>query len=237
MSRLEIFVSKNNKKSNFAVAVGLINLKNSFLKEIEIKDDAKSAVFFLVKKFQKKGIKFSEIILNGTENYFSGTPLENYVTVLKKPELFFSDFIELKSLASKIKKENKDEYINKTKIIKNNQITTKKLGDRAESLVANYLRKTGHKILERNHKTRFYEIDIISTKADKIYFTEVKYRKSESRGTSLAMITPKKLAQMTFAAESFLKSRPDLKAKYSPLLAAASVSGKDFTFNGWFSIS
>ena len=98
MSRLEIFVSKNNKKSNFAVAVGLINLKNSFLKEIEIKDDAKSAVFFLVKKFQKKGIKFSEIILNGTENYFSGTPLENYVTVLKKPELFFSDFIELKSL-------------------------------------------------------------------------------------------------------------------------------------------
>ena len=235
MSRLEIFIRKNDAKFNLSVAVGLI--ENSSLKEIEIKDDAKTAVFSLVKKFQKKGIKFSEIILNGTENYFLGTPLEKYVAILKKPELFFPDFVELKSLANKIKKENKDNYINKTKIIKNNQITTKKLGDRAESLVANYLRKTGHKILERNHKTRFYEIDIISTKADKIYFTEVKYRKSESRGTSLAMITPKKLAQMTFAAESFLKSRPDLKAKYSPLLAAASVSGKDFTFNGWFSIS
>ena len=61
MSRLEIFVSKNNKKSNFAVAVGLINLKNSFLKEIEIKDDAKSAVFFLLKNSRKRELNFPKL--------------------------------------------------------------------------------------------------------------------------------------------------------------------------------
>jgi len=122
------------------------------------------------------------------------------------------------------------------KPIKTHQITTKTKGDRAESLVADYLKSRGHRILARNKKSKFYEIDIITTKDDKIYFTEVKYRKSQTRGTSLDMITKEKLNQMTFAANAFLNSRPDLKIKYSPLLAAASVSGPDFRFDDWFVI-
>lgn len=113
------------------------------------------------------------------------------------------------------------------------KITTKQLGDRAENLVAEYLEKNGHKIIARNHKTPSYEIDIISLKDNHIYFTEVKYRKDEFRGTALEMITPEKLEQMTFAAESFLEFQPDLKENFSPLLAAASVSGKDFHLNSW----
>ena len=53
MSRLEIFVRKNNKRTNFAVAIGLIKSNNSFFKEIVIKDDAKNAVFSLVNKFKE----------------------------------------------------------------------------------------------------------------------------------------------------------------------------------------
>lgn len=123
------------------------------------------------------------------------------------------------------------------KPIKSDKVTTREKGDRAETIVANYLKSQGHRIIERNKKSKFYEIDIISTKNDKIYFTEVKYRKSQSRGTSLDMITKEKLNQMTFAANAFLKSRPDLKEKYSPLLAAASVSGDDFCFDDWFAIT
>lgn len=119
----------------------------------------------------------------------------------------------------------------------NSKPTSKQKGDRAEALVADFLIKNGHILVARNQKTRFYEIDIISTKDDKIYFTEVKYRKSASRGDPLEMITKEKLAQMTFAAESFLKLRPDLKSAYSPLLAAASVAGEDFRFEDWFIIS
>lgn len=115
-------------------------------------------------------------------------------------------------------------------------ITTKKLGDRGETVVADYLASLGHTIIARNHKTKFYEIDIISVKGDKIYFTEVKYRKSEFRGTALDQITPQKLRQMRFAAESFLKFKPQFK-NYNPILAAASVAGNNFKLQDWFEIN
>ena len=116
------------------------------------------------------------------------------------------------------------------------QMTTKQLGDRAENLVANELEKRGHTIIGRNHKTKFYEIDIISTKDDKIYFTEVKYRKDDYRGTSLDMITKEKLKQMTFATEAYLKYYKELKEEFSPLLAVGLVSGPNFNFDDWFVI-
>ena len=111
---------------------------------------------------------------------------------------------------------------------------TTKTGNKAESVVADFLESEGHEIVARNHKTKFYEIDIISIKADKIYFTEVKYRKTAAHGSGLDVITPKKRQQMTFAAQAFLKFRPDLAEKFSPLLAVASVSGADFALNSWF---
>ena len=48
------------------------------------------------------------------------------------------------------------------------------------------------------------------------------------------MVTNKKLKQMTFAAESFLKYYQDLKETYSPLLAVGLVSGDDFRLDDWF---
>ena len=112
---------------------------------------------------------------------------------------------------------------------------TTALGAKGESVVAKYLIRDGHEIIARNHKTKFAEIDIISVKSDKIYFTEVKYRRSDVHGSGLAAITPQKQSQMRFAAESFLKLRQDL-ADYSPLLAVASVAGDDFHFETWFTI-
>lgn len=101
--------------------------------------------------------------------------------------------------------------------------TTK--GKKAEQLVANYLAEQGHKIIERNHRTKFYEIDIISTKNQNIYFTEVKYRASSTHGTPLAAITKEKQHQMHFAATSYLKNQNTKYHSYQPLLAAASVTG------------
>lgn len=117
--------------------------------------------------------------------------------------------------------------------VKNLKNTTK-AGNKAESLVADFLVLNGHEIVAKNHKTKFYEIDIISIKDDKIYFTEVKYRKSAAHGSGLDVITNQKRKQMTFAAEAFLKFRADLAEKFSPLLAVASVSGEDFTLDSWF---
>jgi len=126
----------------------------------------------------------------------------------------------------------------------NNQIDNSKptkknttmLGNHAEDIVAEFLIKNGHQIISRNHKTKFYEIDIVSTKDDRIYFTEVKYRKDQFRGTSLDMITDKKLKQMAFAAEAFLKYSPVLKESFSPLLAAGLVHGSNYILDDWFVI-
>ncbi|MEI7917989.1 MAG: ribonuclease HII [Candidatus Saccharibacteria bacterium] len=86
------------------------------------------------------------------------------------------------------------------------EITTKQIGDSAEDVAAKYLRKNGHEILDRNWKTKYCEIDIVSTRNQIIYFTEVKFRQKPDQGGGLAVITPKKLNQMKFAAEFYALS-------------------------------
>lgn len=104
------------------------------------------------------------------------------------------------------------------------QKTTKQIGDAAENEVAGHLKKRGHEILARNWRTKFCEIDIVSRLGDTVYFTEVKYRKSDRQGGGLAAITLKKQRQMAFAAEYFAVKN-NLK-DMNLLLAAADVSGK-----------
>lgn len=102
--------------------------------------------------------------------------------------------------------------------------TTKQIGDAAEDEVANYLVQRGHEIIDRNWKTKFCEIDIVSKYEDTVYFTEVKYRKNADQGGGLAAITGKKQRQMTFAAE-YYAVKYNLKSM-NMRLAAASVSGQ-----------
>lgn len=111
--------------------------------------------------------------------------------------------------------------------------TTKK-GQKAESKVADYLKKQGHTIITKNHKTPLYEIDIISTKDNNIYFTEVKYRNNNIHGNGLESITKAKQNQMQFAAKSYLKFKEKELKNFNPLLAVASVSGTNYSIDSWF---
>lgn len=96
------------------------------------------------------------------------------------------------------------------------------MGAKGEEETANYLQRLGHEIIERNWKTKYCEIDIVSLKDETIYFTEVKYRKSAYQGDGMAAITKKKLAQMKYAAKFYAETKKlqgvDLR------LAAAAVS-------------
>lgn len=112
---------------------------------------------------------------------------------------------------------------------------TTAIGNQAEEKVAKYLTGKGHKIIARNYKTKVCEIDIISILDNKIYFTEVKYRKNNDFGGGLAAITPVKQKQMKFAAEVFLKANPELNS-LQPLLSVAEVIGDDFKLKDWFSL-
>lgn len=102
-------------------------------------------------------------------------------------------------------------------------VTTRKIGDGAEKVVAQFLIQQGHEIIERNWRTKFCEVDIISLYNNTVYFTEVKYRRSDRQGDGLAAITPKKQHQMAFAAEYFAVAR-GIHDKHLRL-AAASVTG------------
>ena len=76
-----------------------------------------------------------------------------------------------------------------------------------------------------NWRTRWCEIDIVSKDRKCVYFTEVKYRSSDRQGTGFDYITPKKLKQMSFAAEFWLAENKWTKES---LLQAAEVnSGND----------
>ena len=121
-------------------------------------------------------------------------------------------------------------FIKSEKPVKN----TTHLGSLGEDATIGYLIKNGHQIIAKNHKTFFYEIDIISIKDDHIFFTEVKYRKNSIHGSGLEVITPEKKRQMAFAAESYLKYTNQKFKNLNPLLAVASVTGPDFTLNSWF---
>ncbi|MET0979701.1 MAG: ribonuclease HII [Candidatus Saccharimonadales bacterium] len=102
--------------------------------------------------------------------------------------------------------------------------TTKKIGDAGEDVASDYLKKQGHDIIDRNWRTKFCEIDIISFHDGTIYFTEVKYRKKDDQGGGLAAITTQKQRQMKFAAEYYaLKNKlKDTNMR----LAAIDVSGQ-----------
>ena len=120
----------------------------------------------------------------------------------------------------------------KKTVVKNTTV----VGGRAEDEVADYLRGKGHRIVARNFKSYFYEIDIVSVKDDRVYFTEVKYRCSDVAGGGLMAVDRKKLTRMEFAAECFMKYHAREMASYSPLLAVANVAGKDFEVKSWFEL-
>jgi ribonuclease HII len=81
--------------------------------------------------------------------------------------------------------------------------TTREVGNASETVAANELVRRGHQVLERNWRTKYCEIDIVSQKGDTLYFTEVKHRRNDRGGDGLAAITPKKLQQMQFAAKLY----------------------------------
>ena len=100
---------------------------------------------------------------------------------------------------------------------------TTSIGVKGEEAVSEYLVRQGHRIVARNFRTYFYEIDIVSVKDEILYFTEVKTRKNDYAGGGIAAINMKKLQQMKFAAECFVKYR---RWNGDMMLAAASVNGK-----------
>ncbi len=76
------------------------------------------------------------------------------------------------------------------------------LGQKAESIAANFLKNEHHfKIIDQNWRNRWCEIDIIAKdRFNEIHFVEVKYRKTSAYGSGFEYITPDKIQRLQRAA-------------------------------------
>ena len=79
-------------------------------------------------------------------------------------------------------------------------------GKAAENAAAKFLKAKGYKILERNYKNKFGEIDIIAKYQGVICFLEVKARHSLDLGLPQEAVSTSKQRQICRVAVYYLKS-------------------------------
>ncbi len=79
-----------------------------------------------------------------------------------------------------------------------------------EDIAVDYLKKKGYKIIERNFRKGYTEIDIIAVKDDTLVFVEVKSRKSNSYGDPFESIAPWKVKNLVKTAEFYKLLHPRL---------------------------
>ncbi len=98
------------------------------------------------------------------------------------------------------------------------------VGNNAEALACKYLVDIGYRIVQRNYKDRFCEIDIIASNKTTLVFVEVKYRRRSDFGGAVGAITPDKFRRMQLSAEYWLSQNQEL-ARQQPRLDVITVSG------------
>jgi putative endonuclease len=91
-----------------------------------------------------------------------------------------------------------------------------RVGRWGEELAAGYLHQRGYRILERNARTPYGEIDLVACQDGAApactVFIEVKTRRSGAFGLPEEAITARKRAHLLAAARAYLQAHPDLNA-------------------------
>lgn len=87
-------------------------------------------------------------------------------------------------------------------------------GDLGERAAAGYLRRQGYRILHRQLRNRFGEIDLIAVDGDTIVFVEVKTRRGTEQGEPFEAVGAAKQQKLTKAALAYLKRHRLLERRY-----------------------
>lgn len=83
----------------------------------------------------------------------------------------------------------------------------KRLGDAGEELAAQHLLRRGFRILDRNYRTRWGELDIVAFDGTTIAFVEVKTRIAAAGRTPFESLHTRKREQVRRMASSWLSDR------------------------------
>ena len=85
-----------------------------------------------------------------------------------------------------------------------NRAVTGQVGER---VAAAHLERTGHRILERNYRCTYGEIDLVAEEGAELAFVEVRTRSGPSFGSPEESITWPKKQRMTRCALAYLSER------------------------------
>lgn len=78
-------------------------------------------------------------------------------------------------------------------------------GALAEDAARAFLEKKGYTFMDRNHKMRFGEVDLIMRDKDMVVFVEVRERRNEAYGRGFETVTAAKQAKVAMAALAYAK--------------------------------
>jgi len=92
------------------------------------------------------------------------------------------------------------------------------LGIKGEDLAADFLKKSGYKILFRNWKWGKHEVDIIAEKDEIVTFVEVKTRTGDFLAGVRASVPTEKQKSIIYAADGYLqKYKVDKESRFDVL--------------------
>jgi putative endonuclease len=91
-------------------------------------------------------------------------------------------------------------------------------GAQAEELAAEFLQKRGLKVLERNHRCRGGEVDLVCRDGDTVVFVEVRLRSDAEHGGAGASITAGKRRRLIQAARHWLAGKPECPCRFDAVL-------------------
>lgn len=91
-------------------------------------------------------------------------------------------------------------------------------GQAAEIIAAQYLDAQGLKLIARNYRSRFGEIDLIMQDGTSLVFVEVRLRKSKLFGGAEESITASKQHKIVITAEYYLQQHGNQNCRFDVIL-------------------
>ncbi len=92
------------------------------------------------------------------------------------------------------------------------------LGKKGEEIALGFFRKKGYRIVERNYRTPFGEIDLIARDGEVLVFIEVKTRADIAFGRPFEAVDRRKREKMRKVSLSFMKKfRTEVPARFDVL--------------------
>lgn len=101
------------------------------------------------------------------------------------------------------------------------------LGRRGEDAAAQFLKRNGMKIVERNLRTPVGEIDLIVRQKKILAFVEVKTRRGQAFGSPAEAVGPRKQRQIIRAANWYLSGQEDTRLQPRFDVVAVVVDGEN----------